>query len=475
MHERNPFFIIFTLLVMALPQYPDGRIVHEAEWNRLLEAIPSSYTIWLDDTTYRAESNISGGTDFSGANFPTVFQQAVDALPTEGGTIHLRGNVFEGYVEIDRDGVILEGEGSWSDVPAGIPDNSPTVLHGSVIKVTTADRDGIKIVGQLHGIQIRNLGIWFTQPTTGHGITTDTTETYTLTHFVIENIKVLNCDKSHYAIQLVNFLHGNVRAIMAWGGPLLNIYANKDTFNPGNTIFDNLYLYLKYDLVIDFLTGPYPIFIHKNDGLASLWPNLINMRRIQVNHPIAQTDPDFNVMVCWDLRWSTISELDLEGVNADALLMGDCYEVTFHTPFVWTQNPLNSLVAVAADNEHILFQNGYLEDVNDFGPSDLYENCQIEETIHQDTVAGFTNLIGNSGVATILINTPSITPTATFIGPNDYVALTIINADALAAGEVLKVDTINRAPVNTFVVNCVDEGNASVAITFYWEIRHVPA
>jgi len=458
-----------------MPQYPDGTRIREAEWNRLLESIPSSYTLWLDGTTYRAESNVSGGTDYSNADFPTVFQQAVDALPTEGGTIHLKGNIFEGYVELDRDGIILEGEGSWSDIPAGIPDNPPTVLHGSVIKVTTADKDGIKIVGQRHGIQIRNLGIWFTQATTGHGITTDTTQTYTLTHFVIENIKVLNCDKNHYALQLVNFLHGNVRAIMAWGGPLLNIYANKDNFNPGNTIFDNLYLYLKYDLTVDFVAGPYPIFIHKNDALAALWPNLVSLRRIQVNHPIAQTDPQFYVMVCWDLRYSTITELDIEGVNEKVLLMGNCYHVKFDAPYLWTVAPGTSYVSADNTTHYVTFENGYLEDIIDNGATDAYANCEVAGTIDSTTVAKFDNLVGNSGVATILIGTPSITPTARFIGPNDYVVLTIINAGALATGEELKVDTINRAPVNTFVVNCLDEGNASAAITFYWEIRHVPA
>jgi hypothetical protein len=461
-----------------MPQYPDGTRIHVAEWNRLLEAIPSSYTLWLDGTTYRAESNVSGGTDYSNADFPTVFQQAVDALPTEGGTIHLKGNIFEGYVELDRDGIILEGEGSWSDIPAGIPDNSPTVLHGSVIKVTTADKDGIKIVGQRHGIQIRNLGVWFTQATTGHGITTDTTETYTLTHFVIENIKVLNCDKSHYAIQLVNFLHGNVRAIMAWGGPLIKLYANKANFHQGNSLFDNLYGYIKYDLnpVVEH-EGPYPIFIRNNDALADVMTGLLEMRRIQINNPTGCTDPDYYTGYIGDLRYSTLTDWDLEGSNlqSQTLRVGSCQHVTFPNLFMWEMAPGVAYLTVANNNKYLTFIGCYLEKLLDSTTSDEYVNCEIVGTIHSATVAKFDNLIGNSGVATILIGTPSITPTARFIGPNDYVALTIINAGALATGEELKVDTINRAPVNTFVVNCLDEGNASAAITFYWEIRHVPA
>lgn len=62
-----------------MPVFSDGTFVKEAEWNRLISSIPSSYTVYKDGSNYRAECNVAGGTDYVGADKDTVVQQAIDA------------------------------------------------------------------------------------------------------------------------------------------------------------------------------------------------------------------------------------------------------------------------------------------------------------------------------------------------------------------------------------------------------------
>jgi len=72
-----------------MPVFSDGTFVKEAEWNRLISSIPSSYTVYKDGSNYRAECNVAGGTDYVGADKDTVVQQAIDALGS-GGTVFLK-------------------------------------------------------------------------------------------------------------------------------------------------------------------------------------------------------------------------------------------------------------------------------------------------------------------------------------------------------------------------------------------------
>jgi len=431
-----------------------------------------SFTVYREDSKYYAK-NAYGVIEFSGTNFTLVFENCLDNLPTYGGKILLKTGYYEGWIVIDRDGVLLEGEGCYCDIPSGIPDNSPTELYGTVIKVTTAGKDAIKITGQRYGIQIRNLGIWFTQSSTGCGITTDMSQTYTLTHAVIENIKILNCDKDSYAIQLSNFLHVNVRAIMSWGGPLLNIYANKPSFNQGNSIFDNLYGYVKYDLSpVDFTNGPYPIFIHKNDSASGTWTNLLNMRRVQINNPTGCSDSDYYTFTCWDLRYSTLQNFDFEGSNLQnhTIRMGSCYHVTFIDLYAWEADPNDAYVSVAANNQYVTFINPIVAgDIIDCNETDCWINPTIDGDIVSGTTAQFIGLEGNSGYATLSSGFSSITIQARYIGSNSKILLTIIDSDTLESGEFLKVESIDTAN-NRFIVKCGDEGTASTFISFFWQV-----
>jgi hypothetical protein len=100
-----------------MPQYPDGTRIHQAEWNRLLEAIPASYTVWKDGTQAIAESNLNGGTDYTTGTDAAVFQNAVDALPVGGGKIVYRDKlIFTSPVTINKTGVHLSGENTAADL-----------------------------------------------------------------------------------------------------------------------------------------------------------------------------------------------------------------------------------------------------------------------------------------------------------------------------------------------------------------------
>jgi parallel beta-helix repeat protein len=97
-----------------MPQYPDGTRIHKAEWDRLLEAIPASYSIWKDGATYRAESNFRGGTDYGpDASFTTVLENAMDALAS-GGKVSLGKGTFAPTSQIDvpHDNIIVQGAGA---------------------------------------------------------------------------------------------------------------------------------------------------------------------------------------------------------------------------------------------------------------------------------------------------------------------------------------------------------------------------
>lgn len=128
-----------------MPQYPDGTRIHKAEWDRLLEAIPSSYSMWKDGTTYRAESNVAGGTDYSGLNATTVLQNAA----TVGGKILLKAGTYTfntpPTIPEDVSGVI-EGEGIDATIlKAGTDGMDPLIsVKGKnwVFRNLTFDGDG---------------------------------------------------------------------------------------------------------------------------------------------------------------------------------------------------------------------------------------------------------------------------------------------------------------------------------------------
>ncbi len=431
-----------------------------------------SYTIWFEDAYYYAKNGWTGLIEYHDRNFTYVFEKTLDALPTEGGIIHLKPAYYEGYIAINRDGVILEGEGAYGNVPPGIPDNPPTYLTGTVLKVTEPNKDAIHISGQRYGVHVRDIGIWFTQPNTGHAITDDMDQNYHMTYCSLSNIKILNHDKSHYAIQMSNFLGVAVNSVVAWGGPLINLYCNKDGFAAGNSNFYDVYGYIKSDLApVDFTEGPYPIFVHKNDSLSSLWVNFLHFYRVQVNCPFAQSDPDYYEITLWDCRYSTFEGIDLEGVEGNKLKMGACQSVNFINAYMWSFND-DLYVDIACNNEENIFMGCRMGQgvVLDSCPTNEWVGCAIDGAIHKDSKAHFYNIAGNSGNATLPVGYNEIKVNTKFIGEEYMVFLQPFANASLEPGEGLKIQAIHYAPENYFTVTCIDGMPASKDIGFWWII-----
>jgi len=94
--------------------WTDGEVINtEARLRRLSSAIPPSYTIFKIGSTYYAETNIAGGTNYSNADAETVIRQAIDALAS-GGKIFLRPATYNLADELGvntLNNIILEGAG----------------------------------------------------------------------------------------------------------------------------------------------------------------------------------------------------------------------------------------------------------------------------------------------------------------------------------------------------------------------------
>ena len=96
-----------------MPKYSDGKEIHVAEWNRLIESIPASYTIWKDGTTYRAESLLSSCVDYDSLDASTVIQDAIDALSGGGGVVFIKEGTYPINTAINGNnaGIELVGAG----------------------------------------------------------------------------------------------------------------------------------------------------------------------------------------------------------------------------------------------------------------------------------------------------------------------------------------------------------------------------
>lgn len=447
------------------------------------DLIRNSYTIWPEQGRYDARNDWSMLFDFSDANFTHVFEQVLSAMPSAGGIVSLKQGYYDGWMVINRNGVAVKGEGASTYAPVGLPDDPPTNLTGTVLRVNAAGRDGIHLLGQLNGIHVSDLGIWF-DPTiennTGNGISDDMDNNYHLSYSSFENIRVLNHDKHHYALQISNFLHLDVRDIWAWGGPLLNLYCNRDGFQAGNSNFYSMCGYIKYDLEpIDYVNGPYPIFVHKNDSLSNVWINLLHFYRIQINCPYTQTDPQFYEATLWDCRHSTFDGLDLEGsgngFEGNKLQVGSCQKVDFIDAYLWSQNN-NVYVNVASNNVGNTFEGCQIcmGTVLDSCQTDRWLGCTIDGTISKDSQADFADLPGNAGFATLTRGSSELNVTAKFIGPAWAISLQSASEASPEPVADLKVKAVQYAPTNSFTVTCADGEPAGQSIDFWWSVTWRP-
>gem|GEM_PF-3033580 len=446
-----------------------------------LQIIPqsgSSYEIWRGGDRYYAKNELSGLIDYYGANFTHVFEQVLNELPDSGGVIQLDPGYYEGWIVINRSGITVQGQSVLADNPlvlpngtGELPDDAPQKLLGTVLLVDTAGRDGIHFAGRLNGVHISNLGIQFTQNETGNGISDDMDEDYHLSYSSFENIMILNHDKDHYAIQMSNFLHLEIREIWAWGGPLLNLYGNMKGFQSGNSNFLNMYGYIGYDMgSINFTQGPYPIFVHKNDSLSSVWVNFLQFYRIQINCKFAQSDPNYYEVTLWDCRSSTITGLDLEGsgngYERNKLMMGSCYSDEIIDAYMWSMAN-DAYVNVASNNVGNTFDTCNIAQgtILDSCSTDTWLSCSLEGTIDAHTKAQFLSLIGNYGSATLTSGSSEVNVTAKFIG-GQYLA----QANSLLNTSDVQVISVYSAPTNIFTVATRDGQPATQGIAFTWSV-----
>ena len=152
-----------------MPVYPDGKFVKEAEWARLIESIPASYTVWKDGTTYRAECLKKGGTDYSGTDAYTVINSALQAST---GKIFLKDAVYSmsNYLLVENPLQIV-GESK-----------TGTILDFS----TTTPATNRIIIKDNNGAQIRNLKV------TGVGTLSGIMVAGTSNNILVDNVWVLN-------------------------------------------------------------------------------------------------------------------------------------------------------------------------------------------------------------------------------------------------------------------------------------------
>jgi hypothetical protein len=433
---------------------------------------PASYVFFARNSTYYAQDGLTGQT-LSNSNFTALFLACENSLPTDGGLMFLKSGDYYGHVVLDRDGITLEGETTFNSVPSGIPDNPPTQLYGSTIH-PEAGYDGIHISGQVYGIIIENLGVEFDSKPTGNGISTDmNVNQYTITACIVQNVKILNCDSSHYALQFENFLDVQVSQVMAWGGPLLNLYGNYNGSASGNSVFSQLYGYINYTITpISFNDGPYPIFIHVNETLdaTNQWMNLMTLTRLQVNDPTTQNDSSFYECAIWNCRYTTFNNLDLEGVNTNKIEMRSDLSVTFNNAYLWSMSPAIAYLNVAPSDQAIDFVNCYLGSVSDENYTDTYQGCTFTGSIDPKSLANFVDMQGNSGEATLYANETSLKVNSTFMGSNYAVIITQQFGNAMNSNETLIVQGIQFAPVNTFTVAREDNSTGNADITFAWKV-----
>jgi hypothetical protein len=435
----------------------------------------AGFTFFVDGSGTNFAKNGLTGQVISDTNFTNLILTAQNNLPSDGGSLFLKPGAYYGHIAIIRDGITLEGETVWNDVPEGIPDNSPTILNGSVIHPESG-YDGIHIYGQKYGIVIENLGIQFDNSPTGNGISTDMTPNiYTVTHCTISNIKVLNCDHLHYAIQLENFLDVQCSQVMAWGGPLTNLYVNHETFYCGNSVFQQMYGYVKYDLgPIVLADGPYPIFIHHNDTYPDSVIGLMEFTRVQINNPTHQTDEaDYYEMFVANCRYSSFRNMDLEGVESGKIRLGNNLGLTFVNAYTWAMTPANAYLNVAASNKDITFMGCYLNNILDSNYTDTYTACTIVGTIDYDSTANFVDLPGNAGWTRINQGTSSKTVNATFIGANYGVLVTQQYGYDFNINDTIIVKSVIQSTINhynTITIGTETGLQASENIDVYWKV-----
>lgn len=168
--------------------WSSGDKLSVARLKRLSETVPSNYTVYKDGTTIYAETNISGGTNYSGTDAASVIQNAVDALPTTGGCIFVKRGVYTVNslvtVPAATQGCWIIGEGNGS---------TGTNEEGTWFKLAANVEDAVfKAVGtstasRMHGLRLAHFAI---KGSNTYGTNTRAIWVENQAQFLIEDVRI---------------------------------------------------------------------------------------------------------------------------------------------------------------------------------------------------------------------------------------------------------------------------------------------
>jgi len=308
------------------------------DMQRVVQSIPSSYTVWKDGTQAIAESNVKGGTDYTTGTDAVVIQNAIDAVAAlGGGKILIRQGIYDitAALAITTDGIIVEGEGSnRKQVYYGsAPSPLARITGGTVLKVTTAAINCFEVSGHIFGLAIRHLAIDFTQAATGHAITCSVTNTVGISEFCFEDIFVNNTDGGHYALRMENAALGTVTGLTSFGGPLLELVSEPTAigvFYCGNVVYTEVTGWICKTL------SNHAVYVHRNGGTG--YVNLNEFNRLFVILDPAGSMSTFGALWCEYMFHSLFNMLNIEvwgyGAPTDSVHLAEVHDTTFINPYV---------------------------------------------------------------------------------------------------------------------------------------------
>lgn len=184
-----------------------------------------------------------------------AIQSAINAA-SSGGTVYFPPGTYLISDDIGpSSGAAVSLRGSGWGTPTDSTGFFGTPNSGTIIKQMKSGKDIIHVTRQLSGLEIADMALVFSQPSTGHGIfldpesflagTSPTFEELTCCLGLrLSNILVHGTDDEHYDYFLGNVLNGQIRAIQGVGnGGLCKFYSyiptgSSATINFGNIVID---------------------------------------------------------------------------------------------------------------------------------------------------------------------------------------------------------------------------------------------
>ena len=193
--------------------WTSGDVVNvQATLRRMVSSIPSSYTVAPIGSTYYAESNTAGGTDYEGADATTVINQALAALT--GGRTWKEKVVLKGDFEIDDSILapsysVIEIQGRLKAADGASISSAMAVIQNSNRALDTANNDITIIGGEIDGNKTNNA-------TSFEGVAMGHTKNFVLADMLVHDAKE------------IGIVTGSKATIEHWG-TVLNCHSHSNT------------------------------------------------------------------------------------------------------------------------------------------------------------------------------------------------------------------------------------------------------